>query len=152
MSKKSVIGILLAVIIILGAIYFLSHRANSPLSSDQAQKTIYVADKKLSIEVADTLDKQTLGLSYRKSMPEDKGMLFIFPQLGTYGFWMKDMNFSLDLIWLDENGKIVSIDKNISPKTYPKIFNPSSPVKYVLEVNAGWSDKNGIKVGDSIKF
>ena len=65
---------------------------------------------------------------------------------------MRGMKFSLDFIWIDENRKIIAIDKNVSLATYPKSFVPPSPVKYVLEVNAGWANKNKVKVGDIAEF
>ena len=79
-------------------------------------------------------------------------MLFIFLIPDKYGFWMKDMKFSLDLIWMDKNLAIVDMTKNLSPETFPAVFSSSSPVKYVLEVNAGWSDRNKIKIGDTVVF
>ena len=154
MLKKIFIIILLvlatALAFLIMAVGYDSFQTHNTKAVDQ--KEIYVADKKIVVDIADKLDEQTLGLSYRKSMSENTGMLFIFPQPGSMGFWMKNMNFSLDFIWIDSNNKIISIAKNISPKTYPKIFYSPLPVKYVLEVNAGWSDRNGIKNGDLVIY
>ena len=107
---------------------------------------------KINIEIADEPKEQSQGLSGREYLAPDSGMLFVFPQLITPSFWMKDMKFSLDLIWIDENGKIIEITKNVSPATYPKSFLPPSPIKYVLEVNAGYTEENNIKAGDEIVF
>ena len=104
----------------------------------------------LKIEIADDPIEQSQGLSNRESLASDCGMLFIFPQPTMPGFWMKDMKFSLDLIWIDANSEIVEITKNVSPTTYPKSFTPPSPIKYVLEVNAGWADENDINTGDEV--
>ncbi len=121
-------------------------------ASIQNQKTINIGGEILNVEVADTPDKQVLGLSYRTSMVENHGMLFIFPLPETPSFWMKDMHFPLDMLWADKSGKIVAVTKNISPDTYPATFQPPSPVLYVIEVNAGWSDRNNIKPGDIVRF
>lgn len=105
----------------------------------------------LQVEIADTEAKRSQGLSGRLSMDQDLGMLFKFDQPGMYRFWMKDMNFGLDFIWI-RGGKVVEISKNISPplKTYgiPAIITPKEKIDQVIEVNAGWADKYDIKEGD----
>ncbi|MBI2065143.1 MAG: DUF192 domain-containing protein [Candidatus Yanofskybacteria bacterium] len=116
----------------------------------QNQSILSINGTNIKVEIADEPNEQSQGLSGRESLANDSGMLFVFPQPIITGFWMKDMKFSLDLIWIDERGKIIEITKNISPVTYPETFLPPSPIKYVLEVNAGWSDKNNIKIGDKI--
>jgi len=114
------------------------------------KKIIVINNKKLEVEVADEPQKQFQGLAGRDSLGKNKGMLFVFPQPTSPGFWMKNMKFSLDLIWIDGHGKIIHISKDISPDTYPQIISSSSPVKYVLEVNGGWTDRNKIKIGDIV--
>jgi uncharacterized membrane protein (UPF0127 family) len=116
------------------------------------QRTIYVNDEKLRVDIADDPHEQQQGLSGRNGLDDDEGMLFIFQNPTTPEFWMKEMKFSLDILWIDANNIIVGITKNISPDTYPQRFLPPSPIKYVLEVNAGWTEKNKIKVGDFVSF
>lgn len=116
----------------------------------EEKKTIYINNQGLNVEIADEPREQSQGLSGRASLGDNEGMLFVFTASHIASFWMKDMNFSIDMIWIDEYGKIVGITKNISPDTFPQTFSPSSPIKYVLEVNAGWSDKNNVEVGDYI--
>ena len=110
-----------------------------------------IGEKIIQIEIADTDAKRIQGLSNRESLPTDTGLLFIFPTPTTPSFWMKDMHFPIDIIWLDANWKIIGIEKNLTPETYPKLFFPPSPIKYVLEVNAGFSTKNNLKTGDRAK-
>ena len=93
-----------------------------------------------------------MGLSYRKFLPSDQGMLFIFPESGSYGFWMKDMNFSLDMVWLDQDKKVVGIVTNATPESYPDVFMPPSLIKYVLELNAGVAGKMGMATGTMLGF
>ncbi len=107
------------------------------------------------IDIADTIPKQVQGLSGRASMTADQGMLFIFPFARTPGFWMYDMKFPLDIIWINGN-RVVDIQKN-APIPLPGVASSSLPVYYppgpidnVLEVNAGTADKYGIKAGDSV--
>ena len=116
------------------------------------EKTIHLNNQELTVEIADDPKEQSQGLSYRQSLSTNKGMLFVFPQPAMPSFWMKNMNFSLDIIWINEDNIIVEITKNISPDTFPKTFSPPSPIKYVLEVNSGWSNRNNIKINDKINL
>lgn len=154
MFKKIFIIVLSAVI---GLLLISSYMAKedesiSPtLSPNPSAKTlIRINNVQLGVEIADEAHEQTQGLSGRERLAQNEGMLFIFPYSAIPTFWMKDMLFSLDMIWIDENGKIVDITKNIAPETYPTTFSPPSQIKYVLEVNAGWSDANKIKIGHTM--
>lgn len=104
--------------------------------------------EQLLLEVADTPELRTQGLSGREKLSQGSGMLFIFDNMNLYGFWMKDMKFSLDIMWLDADKKIVYIEKNLSSDTYPTIFTPASPAQYVLEVPAGFVDNSNVSLGD----
>jgi uncharacterized membrane protein (UPF0127 family) len=121
---------------------------------DQKKLTIVggSAEKVVEIEVVDTPATRTQGLSGRKSLAPDTGMLFIFEKSDTYGFWMPDMHFSIDILWINTQKKIVYIEKNVSPESYPKIFKPTVPAQYVLEVPAGFSDQNNVRIGDEVRF
>ena len=74
-------------------------------------------------------------------------MLFSFPKDGRYGFWMKDTLVPLDIFWLDEQGRVVSIAEQVAPATYPDVFYPSAPARYVLETAAGFAQAHAIKTG-----
>ena len=116
------------------------------------EKVIHVNGRVLTVELADEPHEQSQGLSNRESLGQEQGMLFVFQQPLVPSFWMKDMRFALDMLWLDASGTIIAITKNISPTTFPETFQPPSPILYVLEVNSGWSDLNNIKVGDIVSF
>lgn len=103
-------------------------------------------------ETARTQAEQEKGLSDRTSLPKNHAMVFAFDRPAIQCFWMKDMNFPIDMIWLDTNKTIVHIEQNIQPNTYPHAFCPHSPAKYVIEVNANISAEAGIKVGDHVSF
>src|SRR3989344_2558804 len=113
---------------------------------------ITINDVVVEAERADSFLKRQQGLSGRKQLKENGGMFFIFDKPAAYPFWMKDMEFPIDIIWIDENYRVVDITKNALPESFPKIFLPSKPVKYVLEVNAGFADKNNISVNDKIEM
>ncbi|MBQ4822213.1 DUF192 domain-containing protein [Aquimarina sp. MMG016] len=106
---------------------------------------------KLDIEIADNEYEIQTGLMYRKSMQNDRGMLFIFPEDAPRSFYMKNTEFSLDIIFINSKNKVVSIQKNAKPLNESSL--PSeAPAQYVLEVNAGQTDKWNLKTGDSIAF
>lgn len=105
----------------------------------------------LDIEIADHEAERMRGLMDRFSLPENAGMLFVFQDEEPRSFWMKNTFISLDIMYINSNKEIVSIQKYTQPQTITSI--PSEkPAKYVLEVNAGFSDKLGIKPGDKIEF
>lgn len=106
---------------------------------------------KINIEIADDPIERSRGLSFRDSLAQDSGMLFCFEQPDFQTFTMLSTFFSLDILFVDENKKIVNIAKNTIPDSFdliPSVF----PVLYVVEVNGGFSDENGIEVGDLIEF
>ncbi|PIB30531.1 DUF192 domain-containing protein [Maribacter sp. 4G9] len=107
--------------------------------------------QQLDIEIAETDYETQTGLMYRKSMETTQGMFFIFPDVAMHSFYMKNMEFPLDIIFIDENLKIASIQKNAQP--YNEIgLSSKLPVKYVLEVNGGLSDAWSLEIGDRISF
>lgn len=108
--------------------------------------------KTFVLDMAKTMPAQELGLGGRDSLASTSGMLFIFDSPSNYGFWMKDMKFSLDIIWLDQNYKIIYIGHDISSITYPEVFYPGSPAKYVIEVNAGTAEKLSLKIGQIMQI
>jgi uncharacterized protein len=122
-----------------------------PISSINATlSSIFVDNTLIMVEIADTVDERRAGLSGRKALAESGGMLFIMDGSDYYGIWMKNMNFPLDIIWIDENLKIVDIKQNIRPESYPEIIRPERKSSYILEVNAGFTEIYNIDVGDEV--
>ena len=105
-----------------------------------------------TMDIADTPAEQEQGLSGRPPLAPDTGMIFIFDKPDNYGFWMKDMNFPLDIIWISSDLHIIHIEKNLTPQTYPTVYYPNVPTQYVLEISAGQTDQNNIKIGDLVKI
>jgi len=106
----------------------------------------------ITAEVASTSEQLEKGLSGRTSLDDDAGMLFVFEEEGEYGFWMQDMNFPIDIIWMDASKTIIGVENSVDPSTYPDIFYPPSSVKYVLEINSAKSEQYGIEIGAKIVF
>jgi hypothetical protein len=113
---------------------------------------VTVGNTSISVEIARTEAAREAGLSGRTSLAPNTGMLFVFESEEVRGFWMKDMRFSLDIIWADASGTIVTILSDVTPQTYPKIFYPSAPATYVLEVPAGFAKSHGIAEGAKMTF
>lgn len=115
-------------------------------------RTIAFGANEYSVEIADTDTTREQGLSGRTSLEYGRGMLFVFEKPQKVYFWMKDMLFPIDMIWIDESGKVVHLEKSVSPSTYPDSFNADKPVKYVLELAAGESDRIGLQIGNIMNF
>ena len=110
--------------------------------------------KKIPVEVADTLKKRSLGLGKRTSLKKGWGMLFVFEKRKPHRFWMKDMQFPLDIIWLD-NHRIVHIIHNAKPansRDEPEVMTSPVPVNFVLEIAAGHAEELKLKTGQRLKY
>jgi hypothetical protein len=114
--------------------------------------SLEIGSNKLSIEVADTEAKQTLGLGNRDSLAANSGMLFVLDQLESHQLWMKDMRFNIDMIWINQDKIIVAIAGNVAPNTYPQSFSADYPSPYVLEVNGNYAKAHNINIGDRVKL
>ncbi len=144
-------------ILVAGALYggymlFKPVATNS--STTLATTRVEIGGVLLNVEIASTSADQQRGLSYRDSMAPDHGMLFVFQQAGMWGFWMKDMRFSLDIIWFDSQRTVVFMEQDLPPCTPQEcpIFTPTENAMYVLEVNAGFVQAHGVSLGDMFTF
>lgn len=97
-----------------------------------------LAGVELVLEVANTDVRRAEGLSGRKEIKPNEGMLFVFPEDREHGFWMKDMGFPIDILWLDRGYRIVDVRENVEPESYPKVFRPDVSARYTLELPAGF--------------
>ena len=164
-SKKGIKPIyqVIAVIAVLALIFFLVFpdvfKKDKPLDeytfTKEGELTFYTKDNKpvvtIDLEIADTDFDRQLGLMKRKSMEENQGMLFIFPDEEMKSFWMRNTFISLDMIFVNRQREIVTIHKNtrvLSDQSYPS----SKPAIYVVEVVAGFTNKFNIKEGDKISW
>lgn len=101
----------------------------------------------LAIEYATTDEEREKGLGGKYVVPEHYGMLFVFSSDERHGFWMKGMLVPLDIFWLNAQGQVVSIAQNVPAESYPHVFYPAQPARYVLETAAGFAQKNNIATG-----
>jgi uncharacterized membrane protein (UPF0127 family) len=136
-----------------GKLDFLTNKLS--VNNTEQLKTIQIGDIEIGAEVAKTNEERSKGLSNRTSLKENNGMIFVFGENVKPTFWMKDTKIALDIIWIDDD-KIVGIEKNVQPELNKKDselrkYPAPSEIDYVLEVNGGFSDRNGIKAGSSVQ-
>lgn len=124
-------------------------------STEFPRGMIKLDDVVLEVQIADTDPRRTRGLMFQDQMPLDQGMLFVFDTISQHSIWMLNMQFSLDIMWLDDDGKVLHIEKNVPPcktaletVTCPSYKGVDNAL-YVLEVTAGYVDKNNITL-DSV--
>ena len=107
---------------------------------------------KYDIELATTISSQDIGLSSRSCFPLNGALIFLFPVDDKFGIWMKNMNFPIDVVWLDKDKKVVTILKDMQPSSYPKSYYPSSDARFVIELNSGQVDKAKIQEGQTLNW
>ena len=105
----------------------------------------------LNVELAAIPSARHCGLSYRERLPQNQGMLFVYPDAGPRTFWMKDTQIPLSIAFLDDSGKIINI-YNMVPNQTDEHYTSSRPAKYALEVNQGWFQAHGIEIGDTLEL
>ena len=126
--------------------------AFTSLYQNLTYEEIHLNEGQLKAQIATTDYQRKKGLSNRDKLAKEEGMIFIFEEEKFHSIWMKDMNFPIDIIWIDSEKEIVDIKKNASPDTYPESFRPNEPAKYVLEVKAGYIKSNNLQIGDTLNF
>jgi len=126
------------------------------LLNSSRTKIVTINNQRIIVEIADTDKLRTQGLSGRASLADNSGMLFIYPKPGIYSFWMKDMQFPLDFIWLNDD-TVVDLTNDVpAPETNDLLVLPTyqsnTPVDKALELSSGSIDRMNIKIGDKIKY
>jgi len=126
--------------------------AFSCAACDTGGHYVELKGQQFSVEIADTREKQALGLMYRDSLPEDHGMLFIFRNDAPRNFWMKNTRIPLDIMYFSSRLELVSVAKNARPCRVERcpVYPSEGPARYVLELNAGMASRLGLVAGDSM--
>jgi len=151
--RKIIWGLAVA-LIFSGAFFIFREKISAPQysSSGNILKNIGIKGKMIETEVVSSPEKLALGLSWRKSLCENCGMLFVFAKPDYHNFWMKDMNFDLDMLWI-LGDEVVYVARNVShEKGKDETVAPGIQADKVLELNAGTVDELEIKEGDLIRF
>ncbi len=139
--------------LVLGLAVFLTiSGAKDDEYKDYKRVGVQVGQQHYRMYVADTPNLRAQGLSGKKSLPIGSGMMFVFDKPDQYGFWMKDMLFPIDIIWVSPDGKIIYMQENADPASYPTSFSPEEDALWVLEVPAGDAKKYNFSVGEKVEF
>lgn len=150
--NRKVFYIIIAILIFFGLLaggYFWLFKTTPKL----ATANLRVGNTTFTAEIADTLRTRAQGLSGRGALGENSAMLFIFQIPFSYSFWMKDMNFPLDMVWI-RKGAVIGVTENVSPPSGGILslptYSPPGAVDQVLEINAGAFKKFDLKIGDLV--
>ncbi|MBS1268709.1 MAG: hypothetical protein MAG458_01441 [Nitrosopumilus sp.] len=147
---QALVPIFIAAVII-GIVGLMSIPSESKLESVEFPRgTIKIDDVPLEVQIADTEPRRVRGLMFQEQLPFDQGMIFVFDKPGLYSLWMLNMQFPLDMMWFDENGKIVHIEKNVPPCKTPleittcQSIVPDGQATYIIEVTSGFVEQHKI--------
>jgi uncharacterized protein len=124
------------------------------LGSPAVIPLVFPSGKTLQAEVMVRNEDRALGLMFRPSLPEDRGLLFLFEASDFHGIWMKNCRFPIDILWLDDDKKVVHLQEAAPPcKTEPcPVYTPLRKARYVIEINAGQAAREGAMVGAALSF
>ncbi len=141
-------------LVVVGIIVVLAALVLFKIESSQTKyMDVKIKNFTVKAEVTDTIFKQMKGLMFREQLKEKEGMIFIFDRDDYHSFWMMNVTFPLDMVWIDAEKKIVHMEKNLRPCLVNcKTYTPSKQARYVLEVIGGFADKHKIKIGDGLDF
>jgi hypothetical protein len=133
-----------------------SAAACNPVPDTYIDGVVRLAGQEVRIEIADDELSRQRGLSGRSGLTDEQGMLFIMEGSARHSFWMKDMQFAIDIVWI-EDGVVVDLTYDVRPQHNIEdenllIYRPSSNADLVLELRAGWAQKYGLKTGDKVEF
>ena len=152
---RILVNLIITISIIVGLFYVYENHWDDvyfAFFGEQNTYTMYVDKVALEVTLADTPQERQLGLSGTASLPDLHGKIFVFDESAKHGIWMKDMNYPIDILWIDENLQIVHFEEDVSPGTYPTVFSPQTPSRFVLETNAFFISTYRIEKGDYISL
>jgi hypothetical protein len=150
-SKTSLLGGIAAAVLAAALIwyFFLFNSATERYITTERQ--VRIGETSIAVGIADTAQEREQGLSGTTALAEREGLLFVFERNDQHSFWMKDMQYAIDIIWISADKRVVYIAKDVSPDTFPHSFTPPTPARYVLQVPAGFSSGHDIMVGDMLE-
>jgi uncharacterized protein len=109
---------------------------------------IFFSENFFFVDIISKKEDLIRGLSGRKEMEDNSGLLMVFQNDDYHGIWMKDMFFPIDILWLNQNLEVVYIKESVLPETFPEVFRPKEKSRYVLEVSSGMVERFNISIGD----
>ena len=149
--KRGVVPVLPALLLV-GVFLFFPARGRGEEVSEYGNPLVWVTVERVQLqaELVKTPAKCYLGLSFRRDLPEGRGMLFLLPRVEPQTFCMRGMQFPIDIIWIGD-GRVAGVEKNVSPEFTGELPSPV-PVQVVLEVPGGFADRHGIRRGDRVHW
>ena len=145
-DKLSTVVALFALLLIVVVGLSLAQRFTEP------RTTLYLGDGVFATRVAATDADRQVGLGDTASLADNEAMLLAFARDAQWSIWMKDVEYPIDVVWLDDQRRVVHIVKNMPPSSYPDSFSPDKPARYVVELAAGTVEKKAIRIGTTARF
>jgi uncharacterized protein len=151
-NRYFVVTILLVFVVLFFDLFTQGKVSESNYKPIEYTRTISINGTTFPVGEARTRSELVKGLSGQPSLPENHGLVFFFDKAGSYGIWMKDMNFPIDVLWLDNDMRISYIKEYFLPESYPESIHPDVIGRIVIEFPAGFVESNKIKIGDKVSF
>ncbi|HSM94014.1 MAG TPA: DUF192 domain-containing protein [Anaeromyxobacteraceae bacterium] len=145
----------LALAVLTGLTACADRRADGPMAASNPSPRVVIGSRRagrleVPVEIARTEAERERGLMFRRALPPDAGMLFVFDETGEHAFWMKNTLIPLDMIFIGDDGRVTGVVARATPGSLePRSAGPS---RFVLEVNGGWAEAHGVTAGDAVKF
>jgi len=154
LGRKKTFACIAAVLLVLAIITCVNLQNRKSVTSNTVTSSSVgrIGQGYFNLTYARTDAERQKGLSGKDGINYTDAMVFVFNESSQHCFWMKDMKFNIDIMWFDQNKKLVYVKKDVSPSTYPQSFCPDVPTMYVAEVTAGVTDNNQIKNGDFLEL
>ena len=147
---RTVLGFIIFFVTLFVVPLYNEFKDNNFVSAFISKKDAVIGETVIKIEIADSKKDRIAGLSNKPYLEDDNGLFFVFDKSDFHGIWMKDMNFPIDIIWLDSSLQIVDFKENARPYSYPETFKPNKKALYVLEVPRNFISRNYLKKGDQM--
>ena len=149
-TKKHWVKRAIAFIILLLVAVLVSQVVNAYYLPTEA--SLRIGDNTFNATIADTDETRIKGLSGTRHLAANHAMLFVYDDDTRHGIWMKDMHYSIDVVWLDKSKQVVDFVANVTPESYPKVFEPKEDSRYIVELRSGMIEEKGIEVGQEAAF
>jgi uncharacterized protein len=150
-AERFVFGFLILALIF-GFSVLSNKNASNCRESYSRDQVVRTGNDRIDVQVADTNAELATGLGGKACISDNQGMLFKLEKPGIYEFWMKDMKFSIDIIWIDSNRKIVHIEKNVTPSSYPQTYKNNVAAMDILELKANRSSELDLEIGTQLSY
>lgn len=152
--KKVLLAFALLLALVAGVVFTQNYLKTKSFPTFKKTPTATINGHTFQLNVADSEKEREIGLSETKSLPQNQGMIFLFEKPGFYSFWMKNMKFPIDIIYINDN-QIATIQDNVQPakeQENPIVYASTEPSDKVLEIQAGLARKYKFKKGDIVKY